>query len=82
MELKLIQIGNSQGIRLPKAVLDEVGPFAVADLQVKDGALVITPKRAPRQGWEEEFKGFGQAAEEKELLADLEQVAPEEDWTW
>jgi len=81
MELKLIQIGNSKGVRLPKAVLDELGNFSVADLQVKDGSLVITPKHNPRQGWKEKFEGFGQGQDEKELLMDFGNDGDEE-LTW
>ena len=81
MELKLIQIGNSKGVRLPKAILDEIGNFSVADLQVKNGTLVITPKHEPRQQWAEKFNGFGQGVEEKELLMDFPNDG-DEDLTW
>ena len=82
MELKVIQIGNSKGVRLPKAVLDEMGNFTVADLQIKDGSIVITPKKEPRQGWAEGFKNFGQSEEEKGLLMDFANEADEEGLTW
>ena len=83
MELKLIQIGNSKGIRLPKAVLDEIGNFTVADLQIQKGTLVITPKQEPRQSWEEGFKDFGIDPQEKdELLMDFANEFDDKEWTW
>ncbi|MDH5560826.1 MAG: hypothetical protein OEY59_08210 [Deltaproteobacteria bacterium] len=82
MELKLIKIGNSKGVRLPKVILEELGNFSVADLKVKNGSLVITPKYATRQDWESKFKDFGQDKEEPELLMDFNNDADEKEWTW
>jgi len=49
---KIIQIGNSQGIRIPKPII------ALADLQdqeldfvVMDSGLLITPEKKVRVGW-------------------------------
>ena len=50
---KIIQIGNSQGIRIPKPII------ALADLEdkdldfvVMDSGLLITPQKKARVGWE------------------------------
>ena len=50
---KIIQIGNSQGIRIPKPII------ALANLQdqeldfvVMDSGLLITPEKKVRVGWE------------------------------
>ena len=50
---KIIQIGNSQGIRIPKPII------ALADLEDKeldfvviDSGLLITPQKKARVGWE------------------------------
>lgn len=73
MRSKLVQIGNSMGVRLPKAVLQAVGLRDAVDLRVEEGRLVITPvrrRRRPREGWEEairadiEKNGVPQAEEE------------------
>ena len=55
MRSKLVPIGNSKGVRIPKAILEAVGLTDAIDLRVEDGRLVITPvrrSRAPREGWE------------------------------
>ena len=52
-------IGNSKGIRLPKAILQAVGLRDAVDLSVESGKLVITPvrkRRRPREGWEEAIR--------------------------
>ena len=50
---KIIQIGNSQGIRIPKPLI------ALANLEgkelefvVMDSGLLITPEKKVRLGWE------------------------------
>lgn len=55
MRSKLVAIGNSKGIRLPKAILQAVGLEDAVELTVEEGKLVITParlRRRPRAGWE------------------------------
>lgn len=56
MKISLVQIGNSRGVRLPKAVLEQCGFQDAAELTVERGRIVIAPVRKPREGWEEAFK--------------------------
>lgn len=46
-ELRISKWGNSSGLRLPKAVLDELGlkPGQTVEFTVQDGKGVIEPKR-------------------------------------
>ncbi len=53
MNINLIRIGNSQGIRLPKAVIEQAGLTGDLDLEVTDGAVIIRTAKQPRQGWAE-----------------------------
>ena len=53
---KIIQIGNSQGIRIPKPLI------AIANLEgkeleyvVMDSGLLITPEKKVRVGWESDI---------------------------
>ena len=55
MRSKLVPIGNSKGVRLPKAILEAAGLKDTIRLRVADGELIITaahPSRRPRAGWE------------------------------
>jgi antitoxin MazE len=52
MKVAIVQIGNSRGVRLPKAVLDQVALQDEAKLTVEDGRIVIAPP-SPRRGWAE-----------------------------
>ena len=72
MRTKLIKIGNSYGVRLPKNLIEECGFKNELNLSVRQGAVIITPIIPPRLGW-------------KELLQDEIQTRPikaEGEWEW
>ncbi|CAN5827264.1 hypothetical protein BH24DEI2_BH24DEI2_11300 [soil metagenome] len=51
---KLIQIGNSKGVRIPKALIEQAGlEDSELELKVVRGGLLIKPVKQPRQGWGE-----------------------------
>jgi antitoxin MazE len=51
MMARLVRIGNSWGIRLPKPLIEEAGLSEEVEVRVRDGAVVITGARRPRSGW-------------------------------
>ena len=51
MHTNLIQIGNSRGVRLPKAIIEAAGLAGNLDLEVRDGAVVIRAVRSVRTNW-------------------------------
>lgn len=53
MRIDLVPIGNSQGIRLPKAVIEQAGLTPELELEVSPGAIVIRPVNKTREGWTE-----------------------------
>ena len=53
MKSRLVSMGNSRGVRIPKPLLAEVGLVDEVELHVRDGAIVIEPLRATRAGWAE-----------------------------
>jgi len=83
MKVRLVRIGNSRGIRIPKPILEQVGLQGVIGLRVESERLVIAPARLPRAGWEEVFHAAGTSAHD-ELLLDA--LPPNEfdrkDWRW
>ena len=81
----LIRIGNSQGVRIPKAIIEQA-QLSGKDLEFKviDDGLLIQPVKKPRQGWKEQFDKALQAEDSGD--SDQEWLdAPlvdEEDWEW
>jgi antitoxin MazE len=61
MEAKVIRIGNSQGVRIPKAALQQTRLSAGqrVRLEVVEDTIVIRPERKVRQGWKEAFARAG-----------------------
>lgn len=56
MQLDVIKIGNSKGIRLPLTVLKQCGIDSKVELEIKDNFIIIKPIKTPRQGWAEAFE--------------------------
>lgn len=61
MQTALRKMGNSVGMIVPKALLDELGAGVGTpmDVQVENGRVVATPRRKLREGWEEDAKRIG-----------------------
>ena len=83
MKVKLVRIGNSRGIRIPKAILEQCGLREAAELRVEKDRLVIAREQRPRQGWEEAFLAAGPSSKDELLLEALQSSAfDREDWRW
>jgi len=72
MRAELVRIGNSRGIRIPKLIIDQCGLGNTVELRVENDCLVISPRRKPRQGWEQAFLAGGIVAHDKLLLEPAE----------
>src|SRR5581483_9095158 len=55
---KLVRIGNSRGVRLPKAVIEQAGLTDDVQISVTGDSIIIRPadRPNPRAGWEEQIK--------------------------
>lgn len=84
MKTRIVGIGNSKGIRIPKPLLEETGLHGEVQICAENGALVILSSRQPRTGWEAAFRKMAQQGDD----ALLDNVAPtltgwdEEQWEW
>lgn len=78
MEMDVVKIGNSKGIRIPLAVLRQCGIDAKVELEVKENCLIIKPVKTPRQGWAEAFALMHKNGDDSPLIPeeiDLESLA-------
>ena len=84
METKITKIGNSQGIIIPRVIMEQCGLTDKVSLEVKDNRLIVSQIVAnPRQGWEETIIAAGVDEDEELLMGDhLEHSWDEEEWTW
>ncbi|PDV98825.1 AbrB/MazE/SpoVT family DNA-binding domain-containing protein [Candidatus Chloroploca asiatica] len=84
IKTRLVKIGNSQGIRIPKVLLDQIGLTKDLEMEVQGDRLILRAARKPRQGWAEQFREM--AAQSDDILLDLHthqtSTWDEEEWTW
>ena len=50
MKSSIVRIGNSQGVRIPKALLEEAGISGRVKLRAEEGRIVIERASNPREG--------------------------------
>jgi antitoxin MazE len=83
MKARIVQIGNSRGIRLPKAVLDHAGLTEEVDIEATPNQIIIRSARAPREGWDEAFRLMAERGDD--ALADDttgRSTFDESEWEW
>jgi antitoxin MazE len=84
VKARIIKIGNSQGIRIPKLLLDQAGLEKEVELAVQPHQLVIRPIRHPRQDWDEHFRLMAERGDDRlldESAVSLTQWDTDE-WEW
>ena len=82
MKARLVRIGNSRGIRLPRPLIEEAHLPDDVDLRVEDGTIVIAPAKGVRQGWLEAARRTHAAGEDEPIGADVATRFDEKDWRW
>jgi antitoxin MazE len=63
-EIKLITIGNSKGVRIPKALLLKYGLKENIILEEREEGLLIHAKDTNRMSWEETYKATSKEDED------------------
>ncbi|MCF8308748.1 MAG: AbrB/MazE/SpoVT family DNA-binding domain-containing protein [Bacteroidales bacterium] len=71
MQVPVIKIGNSRGIRLNKALLELYGIGEIVDLKLEQNQIVIKPVSEPRKGWEKSFKEMADKGDDELLFDDV-----------
>ncbi|MCX5801687.1 MAG: AbrB/MazE/SpoVT family DNA-binding domain-containing protein [Candidatus Eisenbacteria bacterium] len=84
MKARIVRIGNSQGIRIPKPLIAQTGLKGEVDISVRENRLVISPAERPRANWAEAFRSMARLRDD--ILLDSELVSgsswDEEGWEW
>jgi len=84
MRTSIVRIGNSQGIRIPKVVIEQCRLGSEVELEVNNNKLIIRSASYPRQGWEEKFQSMAVAGDD--TLFDGEPANQsswdEDEWQW
>lgn len=82
MKTKLVRIGNSKGIRIPKPLLEEVGLDGEVTLTVTDQGLVIEAAANPRADWESAAALLHKRGEDGLLDEPTPTAFDDTEWEW
>jgi antitoxin MazE len=82
MRTRLVRIGNSRGVRLPKPLILQAGLTDEVTLRVRDGAIVIASASSPRAGWAEAAKAAHKAGEDSLLDEPTPTRFDLKEWKW
>lgn len=82
MKAKLVRIGNSRGVRLPKALIEQAQLTDEVHLRVEDGALVITGIRPVRAGWARAAQQMRERGEDTLLDEPAPTRFDDTEWAW
>ena len=84
MTTRIVRIGNSRGVRIPKALLEQSGLEGEVEISAEDGTLVLRPARKPREGWSAAFQEMARRGDDA-LLDDVPPTLSswdEDEWEW
>jgi len=82
MKTRIVRIGNSRGIRLPKALLEEAQFADEVELKAEPGRIVIRKTARPRVGWGDLARRMRQRGEDGLLDPPTPTRFDEEGWRW
>lgn len=81
MRAQIIRIGNSQGIRIPKAMLEDGKLSGEVELELHEDGLLIRSLQKPRAGWDAAFKAIADGDDDQGLTETPTEFEKKE-WQW
>lgn len=82
MKTRIVRIGNSKGVRLPKPLLAESGLSDEVEIRARDGAIFISRARSPRAGWRDAARLARKRDDDRLVDEPVSTRFDDEDWKW
>ncbi len=82
MKAQIIQIGNSQGIRIPKVLLEETKMSGEVDLAAVDEGILIRNISKPRSDWERLFSKLAESDDDSVQFDSPTGNFESKEWQW
>ena len=79
---RIVRIGNSRGIRIPKVLLEQADLPEEVELRAEPGRLVVTAARSPRVGWAEAARRMHAAGDDGLLDPPQSSSFDDGEWEW
>jgi antitoxin MazE len=67
MRARVVRIGNSRGVRIPKPLIEQVGLQDEVEIAVEGSSLIIRAAARPRAGWATAFRSMAERGEDRLL---------------
>lgn len=80
MDISVIAIGNSKGIRLTKTVLEKYNITDTIELILEKGYMILKPKHEPRKNWQNSFKKMHENGDDKLIVSDIFEDEKFDEW--
>lgn len=84
MKTRIVKIGNSQGVRIPKLLLERSNLAEEVELEAQDNRIIIRPSKQPREGWGKAFRAMAERGDDELLDKRLHAQTrwDEDEWQW
>jgi antitoxin MazE len=84
MKARIVKIGNSHGVRIPRLMLHQTGLGEDVELEAQADKIIIRSARKPREGWEEQFRAMAERGDDRLLGPEAHSLTQwdEDEWEW
>lgn len=82
MKTKLIKIGNSQGVRIPKPLIEQSGIGEEIEMILEENQIVIKAITEKRANWEKSFQKMKEEGDDELLDSELSNDWDNSEWDW
>jgi antitoxin MazE len=79
---KVVKIGNSRGIRIPRTLLEQAGLTGEVEMTVDGDKLIIHSARSIRQGWDAQFAAMAEQGDDVLIDETISTGWDEQEWEW
>ena len=79
---RIVRIGNSRGIRVPKILLDQAQLPDEIELHAEPGRLIVQATRRPRSGWAQAARAMMEQRHDRLLDEPTSTRFDREEWHW
>jgi antitoxin MazE len=81
MKAQIIRIGNSQGVRIPKTLLEDGKLSGEVELELHEDGILIRSLQKPRANWDDRFKAISDADDDQPVALEPTEFEKKE-WQW
>jgi len=82
VKTRIIKIGNSRGIRIPKLLIEQAGIGTEVEIAVEQDQLVVRSTSSPRHGWDAQFRAMAEHGDDRLLDTPVLTEWDSSEWKW